>query len=799
MAIIYIDNKPYEVQDGQNLLHAGLSLGFNIPYFCWHPALGSVGACRQCAVKQFKDQNDTKGRIVMSCMTPALDGTRISIDDPEAKAFRASVIEWLMLNHPHDCPICDEGGECHLQDMTVMTGHAYRRNRFKKRTYRNQNLGPYINHEMNRCIQCYRCVRFYRDYAGGRDLDVFGAHDHLYFGRQQDGPLESQFSGNLVEICPTGVFTDKTLKEHYTRKWDLQTAPSICTQCGLGCNTLPGERYGQLRRIRNRYHHEVNGYFLCDRGRYGYEFVNGAQRIRQPLSKKGTENSAQPITKEAALTNIASNIKDKGKLIGIGSPRASLEANFALRQLVGAERFYAGVSDSELQLLSAMTKIMRTGPARSPSLRDVSQADAVFVLGDDVSQVAPLLELALRQSVRQQPMRKLATYIVPRWDDGAVRQVLQDEKGPLFIATPKDTALDELASEIYHAEPDELAHLGFAVAHAIDAEAPSVPGLSAKMRSLAEKIATALKTAERPLIISGPSCGSLAIIQAAANIAWALCRQQRPAELCFTMPECNSLGLALMTDQSLDAAAKAANDGKAETIVILENELYARTEEKIIDQFLVAAKHVIVLDHSTNRTTEKAELVLPAATFAESAGTMVNNEGRAQRFYQVFVPHGEIQASWQWLYEIMKASGNFDSISWSDWDSLVKAIAVDLPIFGPIAEIAPVANWLSAGQKIARQPHRYSGRTAMQAQISVHEPKPPEDLNSPLAFSMEGSPLQPPAALLTHYWSPGWNSVQALNRFQEEVGGPLRNGEGGKRLMEPNRIERVAYFNLPHP
>ena len=199
------------------------------------------------------------------------------------------------MNHPHDCPVCDEGGECHLQDMTVMTGHDYRRYRFTKRTHRNQDLGPFVNHEMNRCIQCYRCVRFYRDYAGGGDFNVFGSHNHVYFGRHDDGALESEFSGNLVEVCPTGVFTDKTLKQHYTRKWDLQTAPSVCVHCGLGCNTIPGERYGTLRRIRNRYNGEVNGYFLCDRGRYGYEFVNSAARLRQPLARSSRDAEAGPV------------------------------------------------------------------------------------------------------------------------------------------------------------------------------------------------------------------------------------------------------------------------------------------------------------------------------------------------------------------------------------------------------------------------------------------------------------------------------------------------------------------------
>ena len=127
MGTIYIDGEAREANEKQNLLHACLSLGLDLPYFCWHPAMGSVGACRQCAVKQFKDANDTRGRLVMACMTPAAPETRISIRDPEAVAFRAAIIEGMMLNHPHDCPVCDEGGECHLQDMTVMTGHDYRR------------------------------------------------------------------------------------------------------------------------------------------------------------------------------------------------------------------------------------------------------------------------------------------------------------------------------------------------------------------------------------------------------------------------------------------------------------------------------------------------------------------------------------------------------------------------------------------------------------------------------------------------------------------------------------------------
>ena len=520
MGTIYVDGKPYEADPKQNLLHTCLSLGFDLPYFCWHAALGSVGACRQCAVKEFKDEKDekdAKGKIVMACMTPAKEETRISIHDPEVVAFRAYIVEGMMLNHPHDCPVCDVGGECHLQDMTVMTGHDYRRTRFEKRTFRNQYLGPFLFHEMNRCIQCYRCVRFYREYAGGNDFNVFGIKNAVYFGRNEDGVLENEFAGNLVEVCPTGVFTDATLRRHYTRKWDLTMAPSICVHCSAGCNITIGERYGLLRRVLTRFNSSVNGYFLCDRGRYGYEFVNSDRRIR------AARLDGQPISPDEAGQKLRSLVSTGEKAIGIASPRASLEANFALRQLVGKDRFFSGVADDQWRMVTAMLDILRTGPARSPSLHDIELSDAVLILGEDVTNSAPRMALSLRQSVRQQPLEIAAKLKIPSWMNDAVRTAVQDAKGPLFIAAPGATRLDDVATRTYRAAPDDVARLGFAVAHEIDPEAPEVPGLCEEIRELARIIAGALKSAKRPLVISGFSCRSESVIQSAANVAKALC------------------------------------------------------------------------------------------------------------------------------------------------------------------------------------------------------------------------------------------------------------------------------------
>ena len=813
MAKIYIDDQGYEANPDQNLLHVALSLGLNLPYFCWHPAMGSVGACRQCAVVQFRDENDKKGRLVMACMTPATDGARISIQNPDALEFRASVTELLMLNHPHDCPICDEGGECHLQDMTVMTGHNYRRNRFNKRTFKNQYLGPFVNHEMNRCIECYRCVRFYRDFADGRDFDVFAAHDHVYFGRHEDGVLESEFSGNLVEVCPTGVFTDKTLKQHYARKWDLQTAPSICVHCSLGCNIIPGERYGSLRRVRNRYNPDVNGYFLCDRGRYGYDFVNSTERIRQPQIKTAqnldTSTSSvrrpEPATVDEAISYLRKNLGPGTSLIGIGSPRATLESNFALRSLVGAEYFFGGISGEESRLHQRVLSILRDGPVPTASLQEAAAADAVLVLGEDVTNTAPMLALSLRQAVRNQPSQLAQKKNIDLWNDAAIREIVQEHKGPLYIATPAATRLDDVATSTLHLAPDDIARFGFAVAHAIDTSSPAVKGLPDELQSLANEIAEKLKDAENPLVVSGTNLRNEAILQSAANVAWALKAADKNPRITFTLPESNSMGLALMEDKSLEQALQVINNSSNVTLIVLENDLYARADAQTMNELLDAANQVIVLDSFDTATVAKADLVLPAATFAEGDGTLVNNEGRAQRYFQVLDPKEGIRESWRWIGEMMTALKHELAGQWQILDQVIETLSVTNPLFAPIQEIAPLSEFRILGEKVPRQPHRYSGRTSMRANIDVSEPKPPDDPDSPLAFSMEGYKGRPPSALIPRYWSPGWNSVQSLNKFQEEMGGMLKGGSPGRRLIgavdetEPAYFDEIPVAFDPHP
>ena len=797
LVTVSIDGRKFRVEAGRNMLDVALSLGFDLPFFCWHPVMGSIGACRQCAVRLYwvDREGGERSEIAMACMTEAQEGTRIVIDDDEAIRFRAQMIELMMMSHPHDCPVCDEGGECHLQDMTVMTGHSYRRYRGSKRTFRNQDLGPFVAHEMNRCITCYRCTRLYNDYAGGHDFGAFGLRNQVYFGRAADGALESEFSGNLVEVCPTGVFTDKTLAQHYSRKWDLQTAPSVCPHCGLGCTTTPGARYGELRRVLSRYSRDINRTFLCDRGRFGYAFVNAPERIREArvaqrpeLPGEAAAGAGPGAGGDLALEAAAALLCDR-RAIGIGSPRASLEANYALRTLVGADHFYLGLSETDYDLVGAVIDVTRDGRLRLGSLADVHAADAVVILGEDLTNVAPMLDLTVRTWLRLRPTAEEERVHIRRWNDAAIGRAKRREPSALWTATTHATKLDEVAAESWHAAPDDIARLALALAHALDPGSPAVPDLDDAERERVTRWADVLRASRAPVIVSGTSCGSPAVVRAAAQLALARgdtgSGTPSAARLILTVPEANSLGLRMMGGGRLPQAIVAVARGEADAVVVLDNDLDRRTNTLLVDDLLRRRPGLVALASLPDRVTERADVVLPTTTFAESTGTFVNNEGRAQRFFAVLEPRDGARDAWRWVRGLMQLLGRQEALGWADVDDVIAALERDLPQFHGVAAAAPGADWRRHGRRVARQPSRWSGRTATDADRTVREPAPPVDPDSALAYSLEGlGPGEAPAALLPRVWSPGWNSWNGLHKLQEEVDGPLKNGPVGARLLD---------------
>ena len=466
-AHFYLDGREIPFQPGQNVLEALLAMGRDrdVPYFCYHPALGSLGACRQCAVKLYPHDDKHPPRVMMACLLPASAGLQLVTAESDVRREHAAISELLMRNHPHDCPICDEGGQCHLQDMTVRAGHRLRHYENAKRTFRSQQLGPLIRQEMNRCITCYRCVRFYQDIAGGEDFGVFGSRDRVFFGRLHDGPLESPFAGNLAEVCPTGVFTDKVYHASYLRPWDLETAASICPHCNLGCNTAPGAARGRLRRVRQRHHPDINPYFLCDRGRYGFRHVVDRRRPWRHRLR------SREIERDEALDRLTDLLR-QGETGFLGSPRADVQDNLtwlALADAYGAP--FAAFSDPWQEALAREILAL----PQAPSLRQLGEAERILILGQAL-EISPSLRLPVQAALRRGAQLTLASVLPTALDRyGELRRLRPD--GYVDAAGDWCRALPSGKRGVILASADALGPAGVHVLRRLQEDLPPGTGI----------------------------------------------------------------------------------------------------------------------------------------------------------------------------------------------------------------------------------------------------------------------------------------------------------------------------------
>jgi NADH-quinone oxidoreductase subunit G len=688
MPEIVIDEQEIEVPPGTKVIEAAERLGIMIPRFCYHPALGPVGACRVCAVKFL--QGPFKG-VQMSCMIEARDGMVVSTDDEEAVDFRRHVIEWLMLNHPHDCPVCDEGGHCLLQDMTVSGGHGLRRYLGKKRTYNDQYLGPLVQHEMNRCIHCYRCARFYQEFSGYRDLGAMGIGNRTYFGRYRDGVLESPFSGNLIDICPTGVYTDKPAR-FKGRRWDFERNPSLCIHCSLGCHTTASARYRELMRIEARFSEAVNGYFICDRGRFGFPYVNFSDRPRRAVAA-GNEVSLGSAVRAAAerLGRISPDA-----VACVGSARSSLETLALLRALASGQGWRGPVCfTDEAESRKVRDAVSGLAPELVVSLREIEQADFILVLGVDPLNEAPMLALAMRQA----------------WRRGARIAVLDPR--PLELPFP----FDHLPLH-----PDEIeGYAGSLAKQAI--------GESASGEQPVGEHAGRLRRSRAPVVVCGTDVVRVTTPAFAVDCAHMLRAAKERAGLFFVLPGANACGAALVSPDldSLAAVVDAVEKGSVRALVVAECDLFSRfSDEGRLEKALNRLDLLVVVDYVATKTAARSSILLPAASLYEAGGCFVNQEGRLQRalpihrggtpilqtgggdhpprIFRGHIPGGEVGPAWEILAGLAGAWSGRDL----SWRELWRQVAEGVPALSPsppLEEIpeAGIRLNLAASREASRQ------------------------------------------------------------------------------------------------
>ena len=627
MVKLTIDKRSIEVAAGTKVIEAAERVGIVIPRFCYHPALGSVGACRVCAVAF--QEGPVKG-IRMSCMVNVQDGMVISTTDDEVVDFRRHVIEWLMLSHPHDCPVCDEGGHCQLQDLTVSGGHGLRRYQGLKRTHRDQHLGPLIQHEMNRCIACYRCARYYQEFAGGRDLGVTGIGSRVYFGRHRSGTLESPFAGNLVDVCPTGVYTDKPSR-FIGRRWDFQRAPTLCLHCSLGCNLVASARYRRVVRHEARVNMDVNGHFICDRGRYGYAYNDSDERPRQAMVK-GTPQPV-PDALAAARDALRAVVRQHGPLCvaAVGSVRSSLETLATLDHHCREEQWRGPAMVHEgrkAENLRAATRSLTADLA--VSLGAVSVADFVLIIGADPVNEAPMLTLSIRQA-RQQGAE--VAVIDPR----AVEMPLDFER----LAVPPDG----IAAVVQH-----MIQAACEVGDAEDATGPSSDGRQAASDTYAQRldaITARFCKSHRAVIICGTDIVTAKEIQLAAQLAQSMRDAGTEAKLFYPLAGPNGFVAGRMAEeaQGIDALLAHIEAGRTKALVVVENDLWHHyPDRKRLVDVLARLELLILLDHVASPLAQQAHIFLPTQTVYEAGGRWINQEGRLQSALPVLVGGASIAA-----------------------------------------------------------------------------------------------------------------------------------------------------------
>jgi NADH-quinone oxidoreductase subunit G len=663
MPKLIIDEQEIEVPAGTKVIDAAEKLGIVIPRFCYHPALGSVGACRVCAVKFL--QGPFKG-VQMSCMVDAMDGMVVSTTDEEAVDFRKYVIEWLMLNHPHDCPVCDEGGHCLLQDLTISGGHGIRRFQGKKRTHFDQYLGPLIQHEMNRCIQCYRCSRFYQEFSGYRDLGVMQIGSRVYFGRYKEGTLESPFAGNIIDICPTGVYTDKPSR-FIGRRWDYERSPSICINCSLGCRTVISARYRQIVRQEARFNEAVNGHFICDRGRYGFYYVGQTERPRQPRihgKEASWEKSLQAAVDELDRISLESGPE---AVACVGSTRNSLETQAALKRLSQTKDWQGPVFVTDLDMQEKVkTAVSELDPDLAVSLRDLETADYILAVGVDPVNEAPMLAMAMRQA--QRCGAKVALV-----DPRPISLPFDFNHLPVGPSA-MDLWLTIMLKNMGGLETSET--LGPKTGHNLDgviSQNLTTLWNPDQMTTVEEDLAQSL----RPVIVCGTEIVTKTVPGLAGNMARHLRTMEKACGLFYLFPGANAYGAALLSNNktSFEEILMGIETNTIRALVLVESDPYLKFPNRIrIEQAFKQLDALVVLDYLDSRAVRDADVFLPTMTLYEAGGFYVNQEGRVQRasaafrggwpinqisggnhpprYFRVDVPGRKAKPSWQVLSEL---------------------------------------------------------------------------------------------------------------------------------------------------
>ena len=634
MPLITIDDKQIEVAPGATVMDAAREAGVYIPHFCYHKKLSIAASCRMCLVEVEKVP-----RPLPACATPVTEGMVVRSHSAKAVEAQKGVMEFLLINHPLDCPICDQGGECMLQDIAMGYGGIASRYAEDKRVVKEKDLGPLVATDMTRCIHCSRCVRFGQEIAGQMELGMPGRGEHMEVMPFLETQVTSELSGNVIDLCPVGALTSKPFRFN-ARPWELSRRKTVSPHDGLGAGMaihVKGDRVYRTTPVDNE---AVNECWLADRDRYSYQAINSDQRLTAPMVKDGGQWLAVDWRK--ALAQAAGALKvirdsHGGNAIGfIASPHQTVEELHLFQKLaraLGSESI-----DSRIDLADFSGQ--RDGVAwLGMPVAELNHLDRCLLIGSTVRKEQPLIAQRLRQAVKR----------------GGQLNV---------VNVADDDLLCKVANKLI-GKPSGLVGLLAQVAKAVGAAAPDVT-VSDAARAMAES----LKSGEKKAVLLGAVAqqhGHAAELHALAQAI----AQATGASLGFLVDAANAVGAGVVGCQG---AASFAEPKKAYVILGAEPELEAWDSVQA-RQALDAAELVVVLSPFKTAATDYAQVMLPIAAHAETAGSYVNMEGRLQTFRAVVPPQGEARPGWKVLRVL---ANQFDLAGFAQ-DSAEQVLAEALP------------------------------------------------------------------------------------------------------------------------
>nr|WP_297526086.1 NADH-quinone oxidoreductase subunit NuoG [uncultured Roseateles sp.] len=641
MVEIELDGQKVEVPEGSMVMHAAEKAGTYIPHFCYHKKLSIAANCRMCLVDVEKAP-----KPLPACATPVTQGMIVRTKSEKAIKAQQGVMEFLLINHPLDCPICDQGGECQLQDLAVGYGASASRYSEEKRVVFHKNVGPLISmEEMSRCIHCTRCVRFGQEISGVMELGMAHRGEHSEIQTFVGRTVDSELSGNMIDICPVGALTSKPFR-YSARTWELSRRKSVSPHDSTGANLIVQVKNNEVMRVVPLENEAVNECWIADRDRFSYEALNGDERLTTPMLKQGGEWKSVDWT--TALEYVANGLKqvktEKGgaAIAALGSEHSTVEELHLLAQLVrglGSENIDTQLRVVDPALRAADGKALWLGT----SIASLSQLDRAFVVGSSLRKDHPLFAQRLRQAARR------GAQVV------SLAGSVEDWKMPVAAAI---TAAPS-------AWVAELANVAAAIGAAKGVSAP----VQGNATDAAKAIADTLLSGERKAVLIGNA--AIQHPQAATLLSLAnWIGEQTGATVGVLSAAANSVGAQLVNarpGQGGRTAAQLLNDQPAKALLLLNTDpvldgANAAAAKKAIN----AAEMVVVMTpFKTGPVVEFADVLLPTAPFTETSGSFVNAEGRLQSFVGVAKARGETRPGWK----ILRVLGNLLSLQGFDFDS----------------------------------------------------------------------------------------------------------------------------------